>query len=139
MINDKDGFTKNVPSAELNAVDASAGAGEKGTETGRTDRTGSQIFSANNKNFRCAGCGSIIFLAKDRAELRTGRPAFTEAVEGSVELVEDRRHGAVRAFVRCSKCGRHLGQIVDDGAGPGSRKYCMNCGALDFRNGLQRS
>ncbi len=126
-MNDEAGFAKNTPRSKPNTGDT--GVGEKGIETGRT---GDSMHNDGNLDFRCAGCGNIIFLAKNRAELRTGRPAFTEAVEGSVELVEDRRHGAVRAFVRCSKCGRHLGQIIDDGLDPTSRKYCVNCGALDF-------
>jgi peptide-methionine (R)-S-oxide reductase len=87
------------------------------------------------QGFRCAGCGNIIFLAKHKTDFRTGRPAFTEAVKGSVNLVPDKRLGAALIFVQCSKCGRHLGQIVDDSANPERKKYCVNCGSLDFQEG----
>jgi len=92
------------------------------------------ILLYNNKemNFRCSGCGNVIFLARHKAELRTGRSGFTRAVGGSIELVPERRFGTVRTFVHCSRCGRHLGQLLDDGADSAVRKYCINCGALDF-------
>jgi peptide-methionine (R)-S-oxide reductase len=107
------------------------GAGEvNGKEEG--DRKEVESGSDSGKGYLCAGCGSVIFLNKDRATSRTGRPTFKEAVEGSIELVPYRRSGTNLTFIRCRKCGRLIGQLVEEGPGRSAIRLCVNCGALYF-------
>jgi peptide-methionine (R)-S-oxide reductase len=91
--------------------------------------------SKSGKGYLCASCGSMIFLSKDRATSRTGRPTFKEAVEGGIELVPYSRGGRDLTFIRCRKCGRLIGQLVEEGSGRSAIRICVNCGALDFGQG----
>ena len=91
--------------------------------------------SKRGKGYLCAGCGSVVFLSKDRASSRSGRPTFKEAVEGSIELVPYSRSGTNLTIVRCRKCGRFIGQLVEEGSGRSAIRICVNCGALDFGQG----
>ncbi len=80
----------------------------------------------------CAGCGSLLFRGDAAADSRTGRPTFTEAVEGSVELVPYTRNGTNLTFIRCRRCGRLIGQLADEGSDRHAIRLCVNCGALGF-------
>ncbi len=114
-----------------------AGKGEGKEEDDRKgEGKGEGKGQVNNGNgYLCAGCGSVIFLNKDRTTSRTGRPTFKEAVEGSIELVPYSRNGTNLTFIRCRKCGRLIGQLVEEGPGRPTIRLCVNCGALDFQEG----
>jgi peptide-methionine (R)-S-oxide reductase len=43
--------------------------------------------------FRCAGCGNPLFESDTKFESGTGWPSFTEAIPGSVKMIEDRALG----------------------------------------------
>jgi peptide-methionine (R)-S-oxide reductase len=102
---------------------------KKGTEM---PFSGDLLFNKDDGDYRCAGCGNVIFLSKDKFDSGTGWPSFTEAVEGSVELYPDNSLGMHRIEVRCSKCGGHLGHVFDDGPAPTGKRYCINCAAMSF-------
>jgi peptide-methionine (R)-S-oxide reductase len=74
---------------------------KKGTER---PFSGELLHNKEDGTYRCAACGNVVFLSKDKFDSGTGWPSFTEAVEGSVELVPDHSFGMNRTEVRCSRC-----------------------------------
>ena len=83
--------------------------------------------------FRCAGCGNPLFESGTKFESGTGWPSFTEAIPGSVKMIEDRSYGMVRTEVRCAQCDGHLGHVFPDGPREaGGMRFCMNGCALDL-------
>ena len=83
--------------------------------------------------FRCAGCGNPLFQSDTKFESGTGWPSFTEAIPGSVKMIEDRAYGMVRTEVRCAQCDGHLGHVFPDGPREaGGMRFCMNGCALDL-------
>jgi peptide-methionine (R)-S-oxide reductase len=101
---------------------------EKGTEPRFTSEL---IDYHGDGTFTCAGCGTTLFDSTTKFDSRTGWPSFYDAVEGAVELQEDRSHGMVRTEVLCATCGGHLGHVFDDGPEPTGKRYCINGAALD--------
>jgi peptide-methionine (R)-S-oxide reductase len=95
--------------------------------------SGPYLDSKEAGTFRCAGCGSPLFESGTKFESGTGWPSFTEAIPGSVKLIEDRSYGMVRTEVQCARCGGHLGHVFPDGPrDAGGLRYSMNGCALDL-------
>ena len=103
---------------------------EKGTEP---RFSGDLLEIDDDGDFHCKGCGQKLFESDTKFDSRTGWPSFTEAVEGSVKLKQDKSHGMTRTEVVCSNCGSHLGHVFDDGPEPSGKRFCINSVSLNFK------
>ncbi len=99
---------------------------EKGTEPAFS---GDYVDFDKEGNYVCAACGNRLFDSDSKFKSGTGWPSFREAINGSVEFVEDNSLGMKRTEVVCAKCGGHLGHVFEESYG---KRYCINSIALDF-------
>jgi peptide-methionine (R)-S-oxide reductase len=102
---------------------------ERGTEP---KFSGDYLDRKEDGTYTCAGCGTELFDSDTKFDSGSGWPSFYDAVEGSVELETDTRHGMRRTEVLCATCGGHLGHVFEDGPEPTGERYCINSVALDF-------
>jgi peptide-methionine (R)-S-oxide reductase len=84
--------------------------------------------------YRCAGCGEILFDSRTKYDSGSGWPSFTTPADpAAVTEHADSTHGMTRVEARCAKCDGHLGHVFPDGPGPEGLRYCMNSASLDFK------
>jgi len=102
---------------------------ERGTEP---KFSGVYLDRKADGTYTCAGCGAALFDADTKFDSGSGWPSFYDALDGSVELESDSRHGMRRTEVLCAACGGHLGHVFEDGPDPTGERYCINSVALDF-------
>ncbi len=104
---------------------------EHGTERAFTGLTWDEKRPGD---YRCAGCGTLLFSADSKFDSGTGWPSFTKPVAaGLVNEVEDSSLGMRRVEAQCATCGGHLGHVFPDGPrSEGGLRYCMNSASLDF-------
>jgi peptide-methionine (R)-S-oxide reductase len=83
--------------------------------------------------YRCRGCESELFSAKEKFESNCGWPSFFSplAKERIIELT-DTSLGVIRTEVRCANCGSHLGHVFagEGFATPTDLRYCINAVCL---------
>jgi len=103
---------------------------EKGTER---PGTGPLNHTKDPGVYRCAGCGTELFLSDMKYDSGSGWPSFFRpASEEAVDTEEDGSFFMRRTEVACSTCGGHLGHVFDDGPNPTGLRYCINSAALEF-------
>jgi peptide-methionine (R)-S-oxide reductase len=96
--------------------------------------TGRYWDNHQNGEYRCAGCGELLFESETKYESGSGWPSFTgPAKPDAVSEHADVTHGMRRVEARCARCDGHLGHVFPDGPGPGGLRYCMNSASLDFK------
>jgi len=104
---------------------------QKGTERAFT---GAYNDFKHDGQFLCAGCGAALFETATKYNSGSGWPSFTApAAADAVDRHRDVSHGMARVEVTCANCGGHLGHVFPDGPGPTGERYCINSGALSFK------
>ncbi|MCR8723248.1 peptide-methionine (R)-S-oxide reductase MsrB [Frigidibacter sp. ROC022] len=99
-----------------------------------TERPGSHDdFPDVPGQYRCKGCGAVLFEAQTKFDAHCGWPSFYAAKEGApVGESLDTSLMMTRTEVHCEGCGAHLGHVFPDGPRPTGLRYCINGVALTF-------
>lgn len=104
---------------------------EKGTE---------RPFSGKYNDFydsgvyRCAGCGTELFISEQKFHSGCGWPSFDQSIPETIEEHRDVSHGMIRTEITCKNCGGHLGHVFNDGPTSTGLRYCVNSLSIDFKS-----
>ena len=102
---------------------------QKGTEA---PHSGKYNLHFQNGEYHCAACDAKLFESDQKFESGCGWPSFDDAIEGSVEYVQDKSHGMIRTEILCANCGSHLGHVFDDGPTITGQRFCVNSASIEF-------
>jgi peptide-methionine (R)-S-oxide reductase len=94
--------------------------------------SGSLLHVDDEGDFRCGGCGQLLFTTAQKFDSGCGWPSFDDCIEGTVIEREDQSLFRRRTEILCSRCGGHLGHVFNDGPTATGLRYCVNSLAIDF-------
>ncbi|MFX1283287.1 MAG: peptide-methionine (R)-S-oxide reductase MsrB [Promethearchaeota archaeon] len=105
---------------------------EKGTERAFTGKYWDHFAEGE---YKCAGCGTPLFVSEEKFLSSCGWPSFSNPVKGTIKEKIDTSHGMIRTEVLCSACGGHLGHVFNDGPKEkGGLRYCINSASIEFEH-----
>ena len=104
---------------------------EKGTEA---PHSGKYNLHFQDGEYHCAACHAKLFESDQKFESNCGWPSFDDAIEGTIEYVQDRSFGMIRTEILCANCGSHLGHVFDDGPTDTGQRYCVNSASIEFES-----
>jgi peptide-methionine (R)-S-oxide reductase len=88
--------------------------------------------------FRCAGCGAVLFDTDSKFDSGSGWPSFDRAKsEGTIIERPDNGHFMRRVEIVCARCGGHLGHVFPDGPTETGMRYCVNSLSLTYDDGKE--
>jgi peptide-methionine (R)-S-oxide reductase len=102
---------------------------QKGTEA---PHSGKYNLHFDKGEYNCAACNAKLFESNSKFDSGCGWPSFDDAIEGSIEYVQDKTFGMIRIEILCANCGSHLGHVFDDGPTDTGQRYCVNSASIDF-------
>lgn len=83
--------------------------------------------------YPCAACGLELLHSAAKFGSDAGWPSCFQPISaGKVTVAADSTLDRERDEVVCSRCGGHLGHVLNDGPPPTSLRYCMNSVSLKF-------
>src|SRR3569833_631399 len=71
--------------------------------------TGRYVHNHEEGEYRCAGCGALLFDSDAKYDSGSGWPSFTRPASPTISEHSDASHGMRRVEVRCAKCDGFLG------------------------------
>lgn len=102
---------------------------EKGTERAFT---GAYWDTKTAGEYRCAGCGTLLFQSDAKFDSECGWPSFDKAAGGITET-RDTSHSMTRVEITCSRCGGHVGHVFNDGPTKTGLRYCVNSASVALK------
>lgn len=104
---------------------------KKGTEA---PHTGKYNLHFDDGAYECAACNAKLFESEAKFKSNCGWPSFDQAIEGSIEFINDTTFGMIRTEILCANCGGHIGHVFDDGPTATGERFCVNSASIDFTN-----
>jgi len=92
--------------------------------------SGKFVHNHDAGNYRCAGCGAVLFSSGTKFDSGSGWPSFTRPIDPAhVNELPD----GTATEVRSTHGDSHLGHVFADGPRDrGGLRYCINSAALRF-------